>query len=81
MASGASIFVSVPFVWRYHAYDKDYWRMTKDGIKALFPRIEWQHLMYAGHELQRKGDRLERHVHKGHPYFARTETVGFGYRK
>lgn len=34
---GGKIYVSVPWVWRYHAYPDDYWRFSWSGIKALFP--------------------------------------------
>ena len=75
MAPGASLFVAVPFVWRVHAYPDDYWRMTPSAIRALFPRIEWRALKLAGRSVT---DKPESTKIAGHPYFARTETVGFG---
>ena len=35
------ILISVPFSWRIHGYPFDYWRFTPDGIKALFPDLEF----------------------------------------
>lgn len=35
------IFVSAPFSWRIHGYPSDYWRFTSEGIKLLFPNIEF----------------------------------------
>lgn len=76
---GGTIFVSVPFCWRIHAYPDDFYRFTPAGIRAIFPGIEWRDLMLAADELTR-GRRLPATKVDGHPYMARTETVGFGRR-
>jgi len=39
---GGRVVVSVPFAWRFHAYPSDYWRFTHEGVKRLFPRLEFQ---------------------------------------
>ena len=39
--TGGSLYVSVPWVQRWHAYQDDYWRISHSGIKALFPEFEW----------------------------------------
>lgn len=78
MAPGASLFVSVPLIWRLHGYPNDYFRITPEGVRALFPGIEWKHLMLAGDAL--RGDKIKSAEVDGYPYMARTETVGFGYR-
>ena len=39
---GGSVYIAVPWVWRYHDYPDDYWRFSWSGIKALFPEIEWE---------------------------------------
>lgn len=76
MVPGASLFLSVPFVWRVHAYPNDYWRFTVEGVRELFPRIEWDALTYATHKLAPKGVRgIEV---SGNPYFPRAEVFGFG---
>jgi SAM-dependent methyltransferase len=41
MKRGATILVSVPFVWRVHAYPSDYWRLTAEALEVLFPNIRW----------------------------------------
>jgi hypothetical protein len=41
MRDGAAAFVSVPFSWQVHAYPSDYWRFTAEGVKELFPAIEF----------------------------------------
>ena len=40
------LFVSVPFIWRYHNYPLDYWRFTHQAISILFPNIEWFFQIY-----------------------------------
>ena len=45
------ILINVPFSWRIHGYPFDYWRFTPDGIKALFPDLEFNHsanVMFTG---------------------------------
>lgn len=80
MAPGATIFLTVPWVWRYHPYDHDYFRMSHDGIASLFHSIDWKELRFVSDEILPTA-----HVnairHEGHPYLARTETCGFGVRR
>ena len=40
-ASGGVLFVSVPWVWRYHPYPDDFFRFSFRGVVALFPDFEW----------------------------------------
>lgn len=82
---GGSIFVTVPFVWRLHAYPDDYWRFTPSGLAALFPAIVWQALRLVHADIEDEGavkiptkkfgdgDRIA-------PWFPRTEVMGFGGR-
>jgi len=77
MAPGATVFVTVPFMWRIHAYPGDYFRVTPEGLKALFPGIKWESVLLAGVDLY-PGPKVEAVKVEGHPYFARTDTVGFG---
>lgn len=35
------LFISVPWIWRYHPYPDDYFRYSFSGIKSLFPGFEW----------------------------------------
>jgi len=35
------ICISAPFSWKIHAYPNDYWRFTPEGIRRLFPRLEF----------------------------------------
>ena len=31
------MFLSVPWVWRFHGYPSDYWRFSPEALKFLFP--------------------------------------------
>jgi SAM-dependent methyltransferase len=40
-APGGKLYMSVPWVWRYHAYPDDYFRFSFRGVISLFPEFEW----------------------------------------
>lgn len=79
MKPGASLFVAVPLVWGIHGYPNDYWRMTPEGVKLMFPEIRWEALMLAGRVLH-AGPKMKVIKDGGFPYLPRTETAGFGYK-
>ena len=83
MKHGASLYLSVPFIWRVHAYPNDYFRFTVEGIRSLFENIWWSQLVYATNkELDPKG--LSRvygdNDEDGNQVFHRCEVLGFGVR-
>jgi hypothetical protein len=39
--------MSVPWVWRYHAYPDDYFRYSHRGVMSLFEDFEWMHSAYS----------------------------------
>lgn len=80
MKPDATIFVSVPFVWRFHGYPNDYFRYTPEGIKALFPGVAWTASAFAAQTLI-DGHKLRVEKFEGHPYLPRSESVAFGTRK
>jgi len=41
LKNGGKLVVSVPFAWHFHGYPSDYWRFTHEGIKKLFPDLEF----------------------------------------
>lgn len=41
------LYISVPWVWRYHAYPDDYFRFSPRAIQALFPALEWTRATYS----------------------------------
>ena len=47
LGAGGMLFISVPWVWRYHAFPDDYFRYSPRGIQVLFPHIEWTRATYA----------------------------------
>lgn len=75
---GGTILVTVPFIWRIHSYPDDYWRMSHNGIKSLFPDIEWTVEKYISTSVR---DDLESQVIAGYRWFARTEVAMFGHKK
>ena len=44
---GGYVFISVPWVWRYHAYPDDYFRFSPNGVKVLFPEISFADMAYS----------------------------------
>lgn len=48
--TGGLLYVSVPWVQRFHAYPDDYWRMSPSAIKTLFPDFEWGTASYSTNE-------------------------------
>ena len=41
LAPGGVIFLSVPFVFQVHGYPNDYFRYTPNGVKVLFPKLDF----------------------------------------
>lgn len=81
MLPGGTLYLTVPFVWRVHGYPNDYFRFTKEGVKALFEQINWGWL-YLAHEELKKNDLVPAlDSQTGHSYLARTEVLAFGVRK
>jgi SAM-dependent methyltransferase len=77
LVPGGTLDLSVPFVWGLHSYPSDLFRYSAEGVRALFPGIEWRALQYAGATLY-DGGKTPRAVVDGHIYIARTECLGFG---
>lgn len=77
---GGTLFVSVPFVWRVHAYPSDYWRMTPAALPELFPEIEWQERALCSFKIE-SSEKLKAVKVNQVPYLPRCETAGFGVRK
>lgn len=47
LRDGGSLYMSVPWVWRYHAYPDDYFRFSWRGVMELFPGFTWRHVCYS----------------------------------
>lgn len=77
-ARGTTVFITVPFTWREHAYPDDYYRFTKNGLIELCDQagIEIETAFYvSGGKKVSKPPVIE---HDGVPYFGRTEVYAFG---
>jgi hypothetical protein len=44
---GGNLYMSVPWVWRYHPYPDDYFRFSWRGIIELFPAFQWTRMEYS----------------------------------
>lgn len=44
---GGRVYMSVPWVWRYHPYPDDYFRFSWRGIEGLFDDLQWEHRCYS----------------------------------
>lgn len=44
---GGLLYISVPWVWRYHAYPDDYWRFSWRGVSELFDGFDWEQMLYS----------------------------------
>jgi len=44
---GGMLYMSVPWVWRYHAYPDDYFRYSHRGVMALFEEFDWTKAYYS----------------------------------
>jgi hypothetical protein len=80
MMPGATLDLSVPFIWGLHAYPSDLFRFTDAGVRELFPRIDWRHLCYASDHLA-AGEKTARRDIDDHIWLPRTEVLGFGVRR
>lgn len=45
--SGGALFISVPFVFRYHGYPGDFWRFTPEAVTYLFSDIDFYDYTYS----------------------------------
>ncbi|HUW55930.1 MAG TPA: methyltransferase domain-containing protein [Planctomycetota bacterium] len=54
LAPDGHLVLSVPFAYAFHAYPSDYWRFTPEGVKRLFPRVQFDPARCAA-EMSRPG--------------------------
>jgi SAM-dependent methyltransferase len=43
---GGILYVSVPWIWRYHKYPDDYFRYSPSAITSLYPSFHWSKIYY-----------------------------------
>jgi hypothetical protein len=80
MQPGATIHLSVPFIWRQHDHPSDYYRFTTEAIRFLFHGVEWSALLYGGEKLYKPGAKTRSTKVDGFPFHERVEVFGFGIR-
>jgi hypothetical protein len=71
-----TLYLRVPWVWRFHGYPNDYFRFSIEGVKSLFPGIQWKKLTYLAED--RYCDRAPKYAIDGKRAFGRCEVMGFG---
>jgi hypothetical protein len=81
LITGGTLLITVPFVWRVHAYPSDYWRFTVEGVRELFPCIKWKSLVYAHSFCDKDAGRIPTHLENTRVFFERTEVYGFGQKE
>ena len=47
ISSRGKLYISVPWVWRYHPYPDDFYRFSWKGIIELFPDFDWENIYYS----------------------------------
>lgn len=45
---GGHLYIAGPWVWGYHPYPDDYWRLNFSAYKILFPNVRWVQWFYSG---------------------------------
>jgi SAM-dependent methyltransferase len=45
---GGHLYYNGPWVWGFHPYPSDYWRISFEALKVLFPRLTWKEWWYSG---------------------------------
>lgn len=58
LAPGGAVFISVPFVFRYHGYPGDLWRFTPEAVLHLFPEVDFRDLEYSTLSTMELGDSM-----------------------
>lgn len=79
---GGSLFIQVPWMWRFHGYPGDYWRFTPSGIRLLFPHVDFtvQFLVSNGVRVDKKSPNHYT-FHDRKVFFEKTEVVMIGRKK
>jgi hypothetical protein len=78
---GGTVFISVPWVWRYHGYPDDYFRFSHTGIMALFPGLAWRDPCFSTYVQGRFIDIVEGSVQELHEQLALLLDAPYGKQK
>lgn len=47
LAPGGRLYTASPWVWRYHPYPDDYWRISFTGLQLIFPDLKFDQMVYS----------------------------------
>lgn len=72
-----TMFLRVPWVWRFHGYPSDYWRFTPEAVRVLFPNMQWDLVVLTETAITHK---LPKYNVDGKRAFGRAEVMGFGWK-
>lgn len=82
LVDSGTIYLSVPWAWRFHAYPSDYWRMSHEGLKIIFPNIKWAHHKYELSDGQTDPKKLKKGaIHDNIKYVPRSMLHAFGIKR
>jgi hypothetical protein len=77
-----TIHVQVPFNWWVHNYPDDYFRMSLNGIREIFPGILWSVMLYLSHDgIHSDPKRIPSLKKDGARYHAKSLACGFGIKR
>jgi hypothetical protein len=74
---GGHVFYCGPWVQAFHSYPNDYWRISIEGLKVLFPEVEWSDWWYSSSQ-DKRGIRLRSAQHEGNVFRFYPEVQGAG---
>ena len=63
--------LGVPFAFKFHAFPSDYWRFTPEGVRKLFPKLEFDPA-HAAAATSRPGEFMPLDEHVGRIRFSAT---------
>ncbi len=56
--TGGALFISVPFIFRYHGYPGDLWRFTPEAVTYLFSDIDFEDYKHSYVTTLEQGERM-----------------------
>jgi SAM-dependent methyltransferase len=86
LAPGGTLYLCVPWVWRYHAYPDDYFRFSWRGVESLFDRLQWSNFHYSSTKATEfwpcnpEADNAVSIIHAGNKHLPYLEVHGLGRR-
>lgn len=76
LLDGGSIFLAVPWVWKFHSYPGDFWRFSHMTLPILFPSVRWECVRYGVNGALVESERSPKTGPEGH--LPKMELMAFG---